>query len=225
MFKIFALKIDDDNTDILLDKMSFLSLPEISVLDKKRKRNDRALSLAAKLMLKRYVNEYENERYDMLNRIDISDLNLKEMSEIELIYSDNGKGYIKSIDGNDNENIFFNISHSGEYSVLVIGDEEVGIDVQMIRNVNEKIAEKFFHPADREIIQKSKMDKNTELTLIWCAKESYVKLIARGIGGGMDYFYEDFDKMKIIDAAGKNILGKITKVDLDDDYWCFVCTY
>jgi len=40
--------------------------------------------------------------------------------------------------------IHFNISHAGHYVACVISDEPVGIDIEIIKSVDLRIAERFF---------------------------------------------------------------------------------
>ena len=71
---------------------------------------------------------------------------------------------------------YFNVSHSGEYVVLVIHDSrEVGVDIERI-NDSKVDAIKYVLP-DKE---KSVFDTNT-LFLLWSNKESLIKCLSTGI--------------------------------------------
>ena len=68
--------------------------------------------------------------------------------------------------------IHFNISHSLDYVVLAVGECEVGIDIQRINNISEKVLKRFVG---------KKGENALENTLLWTHLESYAKLIGRGI--------------------------------------------
>lgn len=73
----------------------------------------------------------------------------------------------------------FNISHTSGCGVLAISDSPVGVDVERIRPVNLKIAEKFCAD-EREFIEKSE-DCRRAFFEIWTAKEAYLKKEGTGI--------------------------------------------
>ena len=52
---------------------------------------------------------------------------------IKTTRNDKGKPYIT------NYNIYFNISHSFDYVICAISKEEIGVDIEKIRDVDEKI--------------------------------------------------------------------------------------
>jgi len=80
-----------------------------------------------------------------------------------------GKPYLKN-------GPYFNVSHSGEYVVLVIHDSrEVGVDIERI---NDSKVDGIKHVlSDKE---KSVSDTNT-LFLLWSNKESLIKCLSAGI--------------------------------------------
>jgi 4'-phosphopantetheinyl transferase EntD len=88
----------------------------------------------------------------------------------DLYYDSNGKPHLK-----DGKHI--SITHSFEFSGIIISDNEVGIDIEKQRNKITIIAHKFvdyeFHYLD-----KSAEDYVRKLTVIWGVKESLYKLFA-----------------------------------------------
>lgn len=97
---------------------------------------------------------------------------LKEMgySDLDLVYNGNGKPDLK--DGTR-----ISITHSHEFSGIIISKNEVGIDVEKQRDKILRIANKFTPlkeyrtlANDTAVIQK--------LTIVWCAKEALYKLYA-----------------------------------------------
>jgi 4'-phosphopantetheinyl transferase EntD len=88
----------------------------------------------------------------------------------DLFYDENGKPHLKS-------GKHISITHSFNFSSVIISDKPVGIDIEKQRNKITVIAHKFI---DYEF---NYLDDNAEdyikkLTTIWCAKESLYKLFA-----------------------------------------------
>ena len=88
----------------------------------------------------------------------------------DLFYDAIGKPFLK--DGKQ-----ISISHSFEFSGVIISDRPVGIDIEMQRQKIAKIAKKF---VDYEFVYLSEKaeDYVRKLTVIWCIKESLYKLFA-----------------------------------------------
>lgn len=88
----------------------------------------------------------------------------------DLYYDANGKPHLK-----DGKHI--SITHSFQFSGIIISDHEVGIDIEKQRDKIAIIAHKFvdyeFHYLD-----KSTEDYVRKLTVIWGVKESLYKLFA-----------------------------------------------
>lgn len=94
-------------------------------------------------------------------------------SDFDLHYDSSGKPHL-----DDKKHI--SISHSHEFSTIIISPKKVGIDIEMQREKIIKIASKFCHsefdflPKNFEI-GKEEYIKN--LTLIWGIKESIFKIV------------------------------------------------
>ena len=116
------------------------------------KRRDSELSDSedARILLKKVLSDYHS--------LDISLLTEKKNKD--------GKPYF------ENCPIYFNISHSFGYLALAVGEREVGIDIQRINNISEKVLKRFVG---------KKGESALENTLLWTHLESYAKLIGRGI--------------------------------------------
>lgn len=88
----------------------------------------------------------------------------------DLYYDENGKPHL--IDGKE-----ISITHSFQFSSIIIGQENVGIDIEMMRPKILRIANKFtileaYQTLGHEeaIVRK--------LTMVWCAKEALYKMYA-----------------------------------------------
>lgn len=74
----------------------------------------------------------------------------------------------------------FNLSHSGDYAVLAVSCNSVGVDLERIRPIDwERISARFFHPSEQAYLSQS-ADPRTAFFWIWTLKESYLK--AEGLG-------------------------------------------
>ena len=211
MIKIFVYQLDEKNADILLDKMSLLSLKEKEKVLKYKYDKDRALSLAGRLMFFCFADRYKDDCYKEVTKVSLDDFREEYVSDIEISYTENGKGYIEGDD-----NLYYSISHSKDTCVCAIADVPVGIDIQEKRKVRENVAKRFFHDKDNEYIYEAKDDENEfidRFIKVWTVKESYIKLTGRGIAGGMNYFYVDFQNNNILDESEQytTIHGEIIK--------------
>ena len=73
----------------------------------------------------------------------------------------------------------FNISHSGDYLVMVFDRMPVGIDVQEMKPVKRpELIAKHFSEEEQEYIAAGGEDA---LYRIWCRKEAYAKCTGRGL--------------------------------------------
>ncbi len=83
----------------------------------------------------------------------------------------------------------FNISHSGDYFLLAVGDTPVGVDIEKITRIRPKTMEKYFNQSEQDEVAKQGTDVFFEL---WCQKESYVKYTGEGIKAlSRDMIYPD----------------------------------
>jgi len=221
MIKIFVYKLDENNADILFDKMSLLSLKEREYVCRYKYEKDRLRSLVGRLLLLSFGDRYTSKRFKEVNFISGTDeFDKDKMSDITIEVDENGKGRIENRD-----NLFFNISHSKEYVVLALSDEEVGIDIQEIKPLKANVPKRFFTDIDNEYIDPSEEGGIERFTEVWSAKESFAKLTGNGIGEGFATFYEDFEKMVIIDAETGEIKAKLKCYIIDEGYKCFCSTY
>lgn len=88
----------------------------------------------------------------------------------DLFYDPEGKPHLT-----DGEHI--SISHSFEFSGVIIGNQPVGIDIEMQREKIVRIAHKFTTPEDYGNLT-HKHDLIRKLTMVWCAKEALYKIYA-----------------------------------------------
>ena len=99
-------------------------------------------------------------------------------SELRYGFSGHGKPYLTAP-----EAIPFNLSHSGDYVMCAVSDEEIGCDVEQIRAMDPEIARRFFHPAEYEAISSAPTPElaNDLFFRYWTLKESFLKATGLGI--------------------------------------------
>jgi 4'-phosphopantetheinyl transferase len=90
-------------------------------------------------------------------------------SDFDLYYDDFGKPHLK--DGH-----YISISHSFDFSVIVLSHKNMGIDLELRRDLVKKIAYKF---AEEEFVYECKDNSDefiSKLTVIWGIKEAVFKV-------------------------------------------------
>ena len=95
--------------------------------------------------------------------------------EVSFRRDKNGKPYAEGLD------IHFSLSHSGTVAVCAISDKPVGIDVEKVRDVNMRVAQKMFTPRERYYVFSDKRKMKRRFFEIWTKKEAYVKRIGTKI--------------------------------------------
>ncbi|GGD96108.1 4'-phosphopantetheinyl transferase family protein [Planktosalinus lacus] len=122
-------------------------------------------------------------------------------TDFDLVYNEDGKPDLK-------DHTCISITHSHEFSGIIISKNEVGIDIEKQRDKILRIANKFTPlkeyrtlANDAAVIQK--------LTIVWCAKEALYKLYAnRGVSflhhiDVRDFQFEDNETTAEIIFNGK----------------------
>jgi phosphopantetheinyl transferase len=93
----------------------------------------------------------------------------KGYSDFDLEYDEFGKPHLK--DGNH-----ISISHSHEFSTIIISDQKAGIDIELQREKIIKIADKFVDYEFEFLNKQSQEEYIKKLTVIWGIKESIFKI-------------------------------------------------
>ena len=126
-----------------------------------------------------------------------------ETGEYSVIYSDEEKPVLKSA-----KDIYFNISHSDDYVVLALSNDEVGCDIQEIRPYNPKVAVRHYCKNETELIENSS-DKDDVFIRFWALKESILKFTGKGLSGGLaSYDFSPYACEETFTAFGCNFYVK-----------------
>jgi phosphopantetheinyl transferase len=90
-------------------------------------------------------------------------------TDFDLYYDELGKPHLK-------DDKYISITHSHNFSAIIVSDETVGIDIELQRDKIIRIADKF---VDKEFCYLDKNDLDSyvkKLTVIWGAKEAIFKI-------------------------------------------------
>ena len=82
-----------------------------------------------------------------------------------------GQPYIEKSD------MHISIAHSGEYAVCAISESPVGIDIEKIRDVSDRLIDRVCTEREKRYVG----DSAERFFEIWTAKEAYFKKIGTGI--------------------------------------------
>lgn len=111
---------------------------------------------------------------DLLKDVLKNELNI---TNYELTFNKYNKPYLKD------SNIYFNISHDKNTTVLVTSDKEIGVDIEYY-TYKESVMKKYYNEFEQQEIINSN-NKEYEFTRIWVMKEAFVKMKGQGISYGL----------------------------------------
>ena len=94
--------------------------------------------------------------------------------------------YSKLVEGEDGQwilkdsDVYFSFSHSGDIVLTVASLFPIGCDVELIKETKLEVAERFFLPSE---VQNIKSSSHPDMVFLsyWTIKESYLKLIGKGL--------------------------------------------
>ena len=119
-------------------------------IDKMKRREDRLRSLAVGHVLIGLLKEYGE-------------------TNITLETLPNGK---PNLVGSD---LFFSLSHSHEGVVAVVSKSPIGIDIEKIKPVDDKLIDYVCNQKEKEYVLQNEAEKFYRFFTVWTAKEAYFK--------------------------------------------------
>ncbi len=104
-------------------------------------------------------------------------------AEIQYLRDPIGKPYIPQ------SPLHFNVSHCGNVIAVAFCEEEIGVDIEFIREYSEAVVKRYFTDDEKCYIQNAteSEEKRKRFFEIWTAKEAFLKLYGVGISGGFDF--------------------------------------
>lgn len=83
------------------------------------------------------------------------------------------------------DGIYFNLSHSGGYSMCAVSDYEVGCDIERIRQVHPGIVRRYFSKEEKRLLMAAEETRAREIyfTRLWTLREAYAKKTGEGLSG------------------------------------------
>jgi len=180
-----------------------VSLKRCQKVDNYKFENDKFLSLGAELLLRHGLHEL-NVNYE----------------PIHIKTNSCGKPFI------ENTEVYYNISHSGNWVIYAISDVEIGCDIEKIQPVELKIAKRYFCP--EEYMHISAQPSEAERTLLfyryWTLKESFIKATGLGMTLPLNTFRIELGKHVQIHQSLDKRNYTFTEFEDISGYSCAVCT-
>ena len=167
-------------------------------VDKYLNENDKKLSLCSGMLLKYALDK----------------LGIK---EYELTYNEYGKPYLV---GN---RYYFNISHSKDYAMCVVSDDEIGCDIEYIRDFNMKIPQRYFSNEEYEDILIDSSRSKDKFYRYWTLKESFIKNVGLGLSLSLNSFRIILNNNIEIKQSINDNNYYFEEVNIDNNYKCSIC--
>ncbi len=202
MLNIEKIKVFSD-IDYLLD---YISVERQEKIMRFRFDKDKIHSIMAEILL----------RYALKEQYPLKDIVVK------FSYSDNQK---PMLDGAND--IHFNISHSGDWVVCVVGDKELGVDVEEIQdNIMEDVCSCFSAKEIEYLYHCSGSHKVNMFYKLWTLKESFVKYTGNGLSQEFDkfYFIVDGQEVRLIQDGEVRSDLKFLSWKIDEKHWYALCS-
>lgn len=131
-------------------------------------------------------------------------------SDLDLYYGPDGKPHLK-----DGTNI--SITHSYDFSAIIVGSRLTGIDMELQREKVITIADKFIEPEFAYLDPLHLEEYMRKLIVIWCVKEAVYKMISRK---GLS-FKQNINVYRFEMADSKGMAG-VSFEEINDAYsFCF----
>ncbi|MCU5105991.1 4'-phosphopantetheinyl transferase superfamily protein [Bacillus cereus] len=120
---------------------------------------------------------------------------------------------------------YFNLSHSGKWVICITDLKEVGVDIERVRGIDLKIAERFFSNEEYMLIN-SKIGYNQLLCFYeyWTMKEAFVKALGKGLEVSLDSFHIKKDKGLYKTIYNDFYTYYFKLINLDNLYKLAVCS-
>ena len=166
--KLFIVPLNESFNSELYDTLSLsIATNKKAKLDSYKSDIDKKLGLYA----------------DILVRISIyQDLNI-ENGDIEFSTNSYGKPFLMN-----NQDYHFNVSHTHNMIAVAVSNNSVGVDVEKIKEIDTRIAKRFFTKQEFSYIEKFQDNRSERFFKIWTKKEAYIKYTGKGLSVPLNSF-------------------------------------
>lgn len=122
--------------------------------------------------------------------------------------------------------IYFNISHSGDWVVVSVGNCNIGIDVEKIRHDTRKLYKDVLSDNERVFVEQlDGLCADDYFIKQWTIKEAYTKLL----GIGLNKYFPEIDikyaqnKILLFDRKSRVDYYQVVQQKIGGEYWCSIC--
>ncbi len=128
---------------------------------------------------------------ELLVRYVIAGISGMSMEKIIICRDEMHKPYLPEIP------LCFNISHSGDYVFCAVSSQRVGVDIEEITEVDTETVSRFFTEEEQLFLKgQPENERKKAFFSLWTVKESYVKLLGKGM-------YIPFDSFSVSLKSGE----------------------
>jgi len=122
---------------------------------------------------------------DILARMEICQITGLRNEELEFAVNLYGKPFLKN-----KPQIHYNISHAGTFTSCALSDQPVGIDIECVKEVDMRIAGRFFTAEEATYIlsEPEDMRRRQRFFEVWTKKESRIKWEGKGLTKPLNSF-------------------------------------
>lgn len=148
MIKLFTARVSDFTDEQLNDEYLCQTDAVKERIDKKNEKG-RAQSLAALCLLRQGIKKVFGD------------------TDYTVIYNENGKPYT--------DKCFFSISHSGGFVACALSDKNIGLDIEVLKNIKRRDVYIFFTDREKNYVNENPRLLSQRFLEIWTKKEAAVK--------------------------------------------------
>ncbi|MFF2093985.1 4'-phosphopantetheinyl transferase family protein [Paenibacillus sp. NPDC058174] len=142
-------------------------------------------------------------------------------SELKFIQNPFGKPMLAR--EQDEREIYFNLSHSGQWVVCAVDYTPVGIDVEEMKPISLDIARRFFSKDEYEaLLREPEISRQQYFYALWTMKESFIKADGRGLSLPLDQFTIDVAQGRV-QYQQKWQDSRLWHSQLDEEHMLAVC--
>ncbi|WP_171683437.1 4'-phosphopantetheinyl transferase family protein [Paenibacillus planticolens] len=121
--------------------------------------------------------------------------------------------------------IHFNLSHSGNWVVFIIGEKAVGVDAEQIKEIDISAAASFFSSTELQLLSSYEGHRKLECFYdLWTLKESYIKALGEGLSIPLDSFWIELEPFITVHTRKGNQNWHFKQYALGDAYKLSVCS-